>query len=223
VGAYLVWAGYLVLSALQLARERDEIFNWLRFLTAASAGIGAWDLASRVVNWTSRPWPAAARAAAVALLALPWSLPYWWEPPRMDDYFAGSLRPIPESIRGPTDFLRRSTEARAVVASDHDFARWVGALGARRVLLGDHLHSPKDRPRREAVEHLLVSGTDPAATGPASAPYGVRYLVVTPEFAAAHGATLASLRQRPDLRLAHITGDASEDFVAVFEIVPTAR
>jgi hypothetical protein len=223
LGAYLVWAGYLVLSALQLARERDEIFNWLRFLTAASAGIGAWDLASRVARWTARPWPAAARAAAAALLALPSSLPYWWDPARMDDYFRGSLRPIPESIRGPTDFLRQHAEARAVVASDHDFARWVGALGARRVLLGDHLHSPKDRPRREAVEHLLVSGADPEATGAAAAPYGVRYLVVTPEFAASHGATLASLQQRPDLRLAHLTGDAAGGFVAVFEIVPKAR
>jgi hypothetical protein len=222
-GAYLIWAGYLLLSAMQLARERDEIFNWLRFLTAASAGIGAWDLARRVVRWTSRPWPAPARAAAVALAAVPWSLPYWWDPARMDLYFPGSLRPIPELIRGPTDFLRERTERRAVVAADHDFARWVGALGARRVLLGDHLHSPKDRPRREALEHLLVQGGDPEASRAGASAYGVRYLVVTPELAARHGAALATLQGRPDLHLAHLTGDAAADYVAVFEIVPKAR
>jgi hypothetical protein len=221
--AYLIWAGYLALSAMQLARERDEIFNWLRFLTAASAGIGAWDLALRLARWTSRPWPAAARAAAVALLALPWSLPYWWDPLRMDLYFPGSLRPIPESIRGPTDFLRERTERRAVVAGDHDFARWVGALGARRVLLGDHMHSPRDRPRREALEKLLVSGQDPASSWDAASAYGVRYLVVTPELAARHGAALGALQERPDLRLAHLTGAGTADYVAVFEIVPKGR
>jgi len=222
-GAYLIWAGYLLLSAMQLARERDEIFNWLRFLAAASAGIGAWDLARRVLGWTSRPWPAAARAGAAALLALPWSLPYWWDPARMDLYFPGSLRPIPESIRAPTDFLRERTERRAVVAGDHDFARWVGALGARRVLLGDHLHSPKDRPRREALEQLLVGGADPEASWPAASAYGVRYLVVTPDLAARNGAALATLQARPDLRLAHLTGTGVADYVAIFEIVPKGR
>jgi hypothetical protein len=224
LGAYLIWTGYLALSLMQMARERDEIFNWLRFLTAASAGIGAWDLAARLARWSSRPWPAAARAAAVAVLALPFSVPYWWDPLRMDFYFPGSLRPLPERIRAPTDFLRERTEPRAVVAGDHDFARWVGALGARRVLLGDHLHSPKDRPRREAVEEQLVRGGDPDASWPAAAPYGVRYLVVTPALLAGFpGATLAGLRQRPDIRLAHLTGDAAADFVAVFEIVPKGR
>jgi hypothetical protein len=223
-GAYLIWCGYLVLSAIQMARERDEIFNWLRFLTAASAGMGAWDLGRRLARWTSRPWPAAARAAAAAALALPWSLPYWWDPLRMDPYFPGSLRPIPESIRAPNDFLREKTERRAVVATgDHEFARWVPALGARRVLLGDHLHSPKDRSRRETLEQLLVTGADPAAAGPVAAAYGVRYMVVTPELAARHGVALASLRARPDLRLAHLTGDGAADWVAIFEIVSKAR
>jgi hypothetical protein len=168
-GAFLVWVLYLGLSALQLARERDEIFNWLRFLTAASAGIGAWDLAARAARWLERPWSPAARAAAVAGLVLPLALPYWWDPLRMDGYFAGSLEPIPDEIRLPTDYLRTRTDPHAVVAGDHDFARWVGALGARRVLLGDHMHSPRDRPRREALEEQLVRGSDPGAAGAAAA------------------------------------------------------
>jgi len=223
-GAYLIWVSYLALSALQLAREKDEIFNWLRFLTAASAGIGAWDLAGRCARWSGRPWPEAARAAAVAFLALPLSLPYWWDPLRMDAYFPGSVPPIPDEIRHPTDFLRERTEPRAVVAGDHDFARWVAALGARRVLLGDHLHSPKDRPRREAVEEQLVRGGDPGATWSAAAPYGVRYLVVTPAFLARYpGATLATLSRRSDIRQAHLTGDPAAEFVAIFAIEPPSR
>jgi hypothetical protein len=69
-----------------------------------------------------------------------------------------------------------------------------------------------------------VRGGDPDASWPAAAPYGVRYLVVTPALLAGFpGATLAGLRQRPDIRLAHLTGDAAADFVAVFEIVPKGR
>jgi hypothetical protein len=223
-GAYLIWAGYLGLSALQLARERDEIFHWLRFLTAASAAIGAWDLLRRFTRGPSREWPAATRAAALALLALPLSLPYWWDPMRMDAYFPGSLPPLPEAIQAPTEFLRRRTEPRAVVAADHDFARWVGALGARRVLLGDHLHSPRDRPRREALERDLALGTDPGGAAPLAAAYGLRYFVVTPAFLRQHpGASWAALQRRSDLRQAHLTGDPAADFVAVFEILPKGR
>jgi hypothetical protein len=224
-GAFLIWVGYLALSALQLARERDEIFHWLRFLTAASAAIGAWDLGRRFALWSARAWPAAARAAALTLLALPLSLPYWWDPLRMDAYFPGSLPPLPESIRAPNAFLRQRTEPRAVVAAgDHDFARWVGALGARRVLLGDHLHSPADRPRREALERDLLLGTDPGGAALRAASYGVRYFVVTTALLRLHpGASWAALQRRPDIRQAHLTGDPAADFVAVFEILPKGR
>jgi hypothetical protein len=224
LGAFLVWVSYLALDALQLAREKDEIFNWLRFLTAASAGIGAWDVALRLARWSNRPWPTEARAAAVALLALPLSLPYWWDPLRMDAYFAGSVPPVPDEIRGPTDFLRTRTEPGDVVAGDHDFARWVGALGARRVLLGDHLHSPEDRPRREALEQQLVQGGDPGAAWSTAADYGVRYLVVTPAFLGRYpGATLAALQRRGDLREVQRADGPAADFVAVFRIEPQGR
>jgi len=223
-GAYLIWAAYLGLSALQLAREKDEIFNWVRFLTAASAGIGAFDLCGRAASAFGRSFSPATRAAAVAALALPLSLPYWWDPLRMDGYFPGSIPPVPEEIRGPTDFLRTQTGPHDVVAGDHDFARWVGALGARRVLLGDHMHSPRDRPRREALEEHLVRGTDPAATRATALGYGVRYLAVTPAFLALYpGATLQGLEQRADLREVHRTGDPRGEYVALFRIEPNSR
>ena len=223
-GAYLVWASYLALSALQLAREKDEIFNWVRFLTAASAGIGAFDLAARASSWFGRSSSAAARAAAVSALALPLSLPYWWDPQRMDGYFEGSVAPVPDAIRGPTDFLRKETGPHDVVAGDHDFARWVGALGARRVLLGDHMHSPGDRARREALEEQLVRGTDPAGARSTAQAYGVRYLAVTPAFLAQYpGASLEVLERRADLREVHRSGEAQGDYVALFRIEPRAQ
>ena len=70
---------------------------------------------------------------------------------------------------------------------------------------------------------VLITGADPASSWAAASAYGVRYLVVTPQLAARHGAALAALQRRPDLRLAHLTGEGSAKWVAVFEIVPKAR
>ncbi len=53
--ALAVWAGYLVLSLLQMARELDEAYYWLRFHTAILAAIGAWDLGSASGRPLGRP------------------------------------------------------------------------------------------------------------------------------------------------------------------------
>ena len=47
VGALVLWLAFYPLSALEQAKERDDVFYWLRFLAAAMAAIGAWDLARR--------------------------------------------------------------------------------------------------------------------------------------------------------------------------------
>jgi hypothetical protein len=220
IGAGVTWTGYLLLSALQLARERDEIYYWMRFLLAASAGIGAWDLAGRATAWLRLQLSPAAKAAAIGALALPWSLPYWWNPAVMDSYFAGSLAALPEPIRASTGFLRERTEARAVIAGDPDFARYGAALGARRALLGDSLHMPPDWADRSEVQRLLVSGRDPEAVLAASARYGVRYLVVTPSFLRDHfpGESLAKLRELRHLQAVFFTGDPSGEFIAIFRV-----
>jgi hypothetical protein len=218
--AHAVWVGYLALSLLQMARERDEVVYWARFLTAVMAGIGAWDLAARVAAQAPRLLEAPARrAVTVAALALPFALPWWWDPARMDDYFPASRTPLPELIRAPAEYLRHHTDGRAVVAGDPEYARWAAALGARRSLLSRGLHSPGDAAARLRLQALLLEGGEPAAARAEAARYGVRYLVVTSAFLARHPpATLEALEARPDLRLVHFTGERRREFVAVLEL-----
>jgi hypothetical protein len=210
-----------VLSALQLSRERDESYHWLRFLLAASAGIGAWDLARRIGPelWRGFSEPAR-RCAAVCLLALPYSLPYWWNPLLMDSYFPASLAPLPERLARPTDWIRTNTDPRAVFAGDPAYARYVAALGARRVLWSNNMNQPADASRRHALDELLVQDVEPAEVLGAAGRWGVRYLVVTPAWLAPRpGLTLEVLGSRRHLRRAFFFGDPASDFVAIFELV----
>jgi hypothetical protein len=215
LGALVLWLAYYVLSPLQLAKERDELFYWTRFLAGVLAGFGAWDAASRAAAvW--RPTLAAwARAAAVCALALPWSLPYWWDPVRMDAYFPGSLTPLPATVTGPAAVVRAASGPADLVAGDPEAVRWVAALAGRRGLLVAHLHIPGDYAARLAFVEALVRGGERARP----APYPVRYLLVTPALLALYpGATLDALDRRADLRRVHFSGDAA-DYVAVYELV----
>jgi hypothetical protein len=218
VAALVLWVFYYVLSPLQLAKERDELFFWLRFLTGALAGVGAW-AAARAVAEAARPgWPAHARAALLAALAVPFALPTWWDPWRMDAYFARSVPALPELLRAPGEFLRAHTPPDSVIASDPDFARWVAALGARRVLYADHLHVPRDVEARLAAEEALVRDPTPAGAE-AVRPWGVSYLAVTPRLLARHpDVRWEELAARPHLRLLHLTGDPAGEFVAIFAL-----
>jgi len=221
MGAFGVWVAYLGLGAMHLARERDEIFYGLRFLVAASAGIGAGDPASRLTPMLSPRLAApAVKAAAVALLALPFSLPYWWNPARMDPNFAGSLTPVQDTLRTAMEFLRRETEPRAVVAGDLDLTRWAAALGARRSLLAGGMNVSRDWNERWRVMDTLVKGEDGAAVRAAAAPYRVQYLLVDPALLARYApVTLADLERRPHLRRVHFSGDPDGDFIAVFRLI----
>ncbi|PYQ04820.1 MAG: hypothetical protein DMF83_17220 [Acidobacteria bacterium] len=220
LGGFAVWLAYLGLGAIHLARERDEIFYWLRFLIAASAGIGAWDLVKRVTPLTTpRLVAPAQRAAAVALVAVPFSLPYWWDPARMDPNFAGSLTPLPETLRASMEFLRRETDPQAVLAGDPILTRWAAALGARRAVIADGMNATKDWEQRGRLMDLLVSSEDGAAVRAAAAPYRVRYLLVDPALLARHPpVTLADLERRPHLRRVHFSGDPEGDFVAIYRL-----
>jgi hypothetical protein len=221
LAALAVWLSYVVLGALHLARERDEIFYWLRFLFAASAGIGAWDLAARAApRLTPRLAAPAVRAAAIALLALPFSLPYWWDPARMDPNFAGSLTPVPEVLRTSMEYLRRETDPRAVVAGEPDLTRWAAALGARRAVIAGGMNRSRDQEERWRVMDALVKSEDGAAVRAAAAPYRVEYLLVDPALLARYAPlTLAELERRPHLRRVHFSGDPDGDFIAVFRLV----
>jgi hypothetical protein len=223
LAAWLMWAGYLVLSALQQARERDEIYYWVRLLTAIAAGIGSFDLAGRAAAAFRPLAEPAVRAAAVCLLALPWSLPSWWDPRVMDSYFEESLRPLPARLKEPTDFLRRETERSAIVAGDRDYARFVAALGARRVSLATNLHMPSDYGERDELERRLLLEWDSAVLATARA-RGVTHLLVTPALLARHPTVrLEEMGTRPHLRNDFLWMEPSGDFVAIFRLVDPAR
>lgn len=221
VGAYLIWLGYLVLSAMHQAREKDEIAFWIRILMAVSAGIGAWDLAARLgARWRGTLATPAWRAAALLALALPWSLPYWWDPARMDRFFPGSLPPLPRRLTEPAEYLRRHAEPRAVVASDPDYSRYLSALGARRVLRDGHMHLTADQPERDRVLDTLLRDPDGRRVAAAAARYQIRYLVVTPALLAAHpGVTLGDLASRPHWERVLVTQDGDAGPIVVFRLV----
>jgi len=220
-GALLIWLGYLVLSAMHQARERDEIAFWVRMLITASAGIGAWDLAARLgARWRGTRATPAWRAAALLAIALPWCLPYWWDPGRMDRAFPGSLTPLPRMIAEPAEYLRRHAEPRAVVASDPDYSRWISALGARRVLRDGHMHLTADQPERDRVLDVLLREPDGQRVAAAAARFQVRYLVVTPALLAAHpGVTLEDVASRPHWDRLLVTQDGDAEPVVVFRLV----
>lgn len=214
LAALALWIAYYGLSALQLAKEKDELFYWTRFLAGVLAGLGAWDAVSRAAAlW--RPGLAEwARAALVSALALPFTLPYWWDPMRMDGYFAGSLAPLPEAVAGPARAVRAAGGPKDIVAGDVEAARWVAALAGRRGLRVAHLHRPKDYQVRDALEEALVRRGLPEG-----APYPVRFLMVTPALLARYPpVTLGDLDARPDLRRIHLSGDPAGDYVAVYEV-----
>jgi hypothetical protein len=219
VGGQLVWLLYVGLSVVQLAKEKDEAFFWARFLLAAAAGVGAWDLAARLAPALGRDLLPGTRAAAIGLLALPLALPVFWDPARMDPYFPVCREPLPELVTAPTEFLRHHTDPAAVVAGDREYLRWVAAYGARRILLGASFHAPRNYVERDHAEELLVRSDDSAAVLAAAHAHGLRYLVVTPALLLAKQVSLAELEARPHLRRVHLTGTPPAAFVAIYEIV----
>jgi hypothetical protein len=176
-----IWLAYPILGLLHLAREKDEIYYWVRFTTSAMAGLGAWDLLGRMVASRPRmatPW---ARAALLGLLSLPFALPYWWNPARMDAYFGPSLQPLSADVTLPTDFIRRETDPDSVFAGDPYYCRWVAALGARRGLLLETRNPSDTGLRRELVRALMGDGEQERIAELAPR-WGVTHLVVTREF-----------------------------------------
>ena len=221
VGGLALWLAYYVLSALQLARERDEIYYWNAFLLAAVAGIGCWDLGGRAAAWLARPPVAPAiRAAALGALLLPFTLPYWWNPASMDGYFTLSLPPLAAPLRQATDFIRGQTAPQDVIAGDPDFARYVAALAGRRALVGLTLPLPRDWDERWRLQGMLVAGPDPEAAVAAAARYGVRYLVVTPYLLSTYysGTDLGRIGAQRHLQSVFFTGDPDGDYVAIYRV-----
>jgi hypothetical protein len=221
LGALLVWLAYYPLSVLQQAKERDDTYYWLRIHLAVCAAIGAWDLARRLAGRLDLGALAvpAARAALIVLVALPFTLPYWWDPARMDLYFARSLEPLPADVTGPAAFLRASAPHDAVLAGDVTAVRWMAALAGTPVILARDFAAPRDYVTRVQLNEALVRGApgDPAAE---AARYGVRYLLVTPALLSTLDVRLEDLEGRPYLRRLRLDGDLRGDYIALFAVGP---
>lgn len=217
LGALAVWIAYYPLSLLQQAKERDDTCYWLRIHLAVCAAIGTWDLARRWAPRLGMGGERARRAVLIAALALPFSLPYWWDPSRMDLYFAGSLEPLPAVVTEPAAYLRAHGAREAVLAGDITAARWMAALAGARVLVARDFALPADALAKLQLSDALVRGGpgDPAAE---AARLGVTHLVVTPESLAEAGVSLGALEARPYLRRVHFSGDPGGTWVALFAL-----
>jgi hypothetical protein len=218
VGAGLLWMSYYALHFLQQAKERDDTYYWLRVNLAVCAAIGAWNLAARLVP---RLWPAKAdavwRAAILTALAIPFTLPYWWDPSRMDLYFSGSLPPLAEVVTSPAAYLRAHDAPRLVLAGDPTAVRWMAALTGARVLIARDFHAAPDHPAREQFNAELARGGpgDPAADGKR---WGITHVVITPEFLSTYGVSLGDLEARPYLTRVHFAGSPTGEYVAVYAL-----
>jgi len=221
VGALLVWLAYYPLSLLQQAKERDDTYYWLRIHLTVCAAIGIWDLARRFVAALDLRalTPAHARAALVSALVLPFTLPYWWSPARMDSYFARSLEPLPAEVTSSAAFLRANAPRGAVLAGDTTAVRWMAALAGSPVILARDFAAPRDYADRARLNEALLKG-GPGDPRVDAARYGVRYLLVTPVLVADMGLRLEDLDTRPYLRRVHLAGDPRGEYVAVFAVTP---
>jgi hypothetical protein len=219
LGALLVWLAYYPLTLLQQAKERDDTYYWLRIQIAICAAIGAWDLARRIagrLDLTAFRAPAL-RAAMLVAIALPFTLPYWWDPIRMDPYFLRSLEPLPEAVTAPAAFLRSTAPPGAVLAGDTTAVRWMSALTGMPVLLARDFAAPHDYAARVRVNESLVLGGPEDAVADA-ARYGIAYLLVTPAFLSTYRVSLDDLADRPYLRHVFVGGSLGGDYIAVYAV-----
>jgi hypothetical protein len=153
------------------------------------------------------------------LLALPWTLPYWWDPMRMDRYFEGSLPPLEEPLRRAGAFLRERTGPHDVLAGDPHFARWAAALAGRRSLMSAAIPPANDHAQRLEVLRTLVVSRDAESVRTAAAVYGITHLVVTPLVLSSYGTTLEDLDDRPLLYKVCHTERREDGILAIYRII----
>lgn len=223
LAALAIWVACLGLSAVQQARELDEVYQWLRFTGAVLAGVGAWDLCRRLAEaWRAGAVAPALRAVALSALLIPVALPSFWDPLRMDPFFAAGLEPLPRALLGPAEWLRAHSRPGDVVAGDHDFAPWVAALVGRRVLVSDRLHMAPNYHERLVLERDLLLGSNARSAHEQARRYGVRFLTVTRPVLNQHRAQLEALKARADLRLGYEAPGPVKGFepLAIFELLP---
>jgi hypothetical protein len=206
LGAHLVWQLFPLLGLLGQAREQDEAFYWCRFWTGLFAGVGMFRAARMTLtrlrkNQVSTATRSAGAAAAISLvLLLPSALPAWWDPGTMDQYFVAARNPMPDWIAEPTRFIRNRTPPDAVFAGDRNYARWISAYGARRVLFSNSLNFPNDHDHRFEIERALLGDGPKALIAEGRDAYSIQFVLATSEpMYQAPDITLDQLAARPHL------------------------
>jgi hypothetical protein len=201
LAAHFIWQAFPILGFFGQAREQDEAFYWCRFWTGLFAGVGAILLARDCVA----RFPRAPKAASIAIMILlPSMLPVWWNPAVMDQYFVAARDPLPEWIAEPTRFIRERTDRLAVFTGDRNYARWIAAYGARRVLIADSLNNPRDTRRRVQIERACLESGDEALLREGRLTYGLRYVLATSEsLPQAPLVTLDALAKQPHLKVVY--------------------
>lgn len=206
LAAQLIWQLFPALSIFGQAREQDEAFYWCRFWSGLFAGVGIFRAALLILARLRKdPVQHAARlggrAGAVSIvLLLPSFLPTWWDPSTMDPYFIAAREPLPDWIAEPASFIRTQTPRDAVFAGDRNYARWIAAYGARRVLISSSLNLPRDTGRRVEIETALLRDGPKSLIAEGRNRYSIQFVLVTSDpMYQAPDVTVDMLADRSDL------------------------
>jgi uncharacterized membrane protein (Fun14 family) len=187
--AWGVWVVSSIGAWIGFAPEPDDLHYFLRFATAALAGLGIEDLARRVgAGLNIEPSDAYARAL---LLLLPFTFVAQWYPPLADRYYPVSLEPLPRKASAYAEFIRTKTGVRDVFVAGDEPSTFIPALSGRRVLKAPTALVPHDQETRTSVEETLMSQTDPGLIRAAARRYEVTYLVLDDDILRRHGIAAA--------------------------------
>ena len=226
LAAQIVWQALPILGFFGQAREQDEAFYWCRFWTGMFAGIGLFHSMSLVsvrlrAARSEDGNRVAGMAAALSLtLLLPSLLPAWWDPSLMDQYFVAARKPVPDWISEPTRFIRNQTPKEAVFAGNRNYARWIAAYGARRVLIANSMNNPGDTARRNDIEAAALGDGTKALLREGRDRYALQYVVMTSDrLEQAPALTLDELERKPHLRVVY-DRQFPATRVMILEIIP---
>jgi hypothetical protein len=190
--AYLAWTATAALFALARARAADEVYWFLAFAVAVHAAIGAHVVVRRgaaAMRWkaSGSPFRSPTRLAAAGLLAwLPFTLGWWWDPPRMDGHFTAALQPVPDDMQALAAWVRERTRGSDLVLATPEAAAWLPALAGRRVIRVDPAQpAGLDQPAlRDPRVRVIVSDALLRLTTSADRPWPIGEVFRTPAITA---------------------------------------